>query len=73
MPQAILDLQVIAHLVDAGYVVVACGGGGIPVIENEQGEYRGVMNRVGWFFTQLDVLFALNHKTPHSVHTLTAA
>ena len=42
LPQAILDLQVIAHLVDAGYVVVACGGGGIPVIENEQGEYHGV-------------------------------
>jgi carbamate kinase len=42
MPQAILDLQVIAHLVAAGYVVVACGGGGIPVIEEERGDYRGV-------------------------------
>jgi carbamate kinase len=41
-PKAILDLKVIAHLVNTGYVVVACGGGGIPVIENEQGEYRGV-------------------------------
>ena len=41
-PNAILDLQVISHLVDADYVVIACGGGGIPVIENEQGEYRGV-------------------------------
>jgi carbamate kinase len=42
VPQAILDLKVIAHLVDAGYVVVACGGGGIPVIEDEHGGYRGV-------------------------------
>ena len=41
-PKAILDLEVIAHLVDAGYVVVACGGGGIPVVEDESGEYRGV-------------------------------
>jgi len=42
IPKAILDLNVIAHLVDSGYVVVACGGGGIPVIQDEQGEYRGV-------------------------------
>ena len=41
-PKAILDLEVIAHLVDSGYVVVACGGGGIPVVEHDTGEYRGV-------------------------------
>jgi carbamate kinase len=41
-PKAILELQVIAHLVNAGYVVIACGGGGIPVIQDEQGETRGV-------------------------------
>jgi carbamate kinase len=42
MPKAIVDLAVIAHLVDAGYVVVACGGGGIPVVLQENGEYQGV-------------------------------
>ncbi|MSQ59881.1 MAG: carbamate kinase [Betaproteobacteria bacterium] len=42
IPKAILDLKVIAHLVDSGYVVIACGGGGIPVIQDEQGETKGV-------------------------------
>ncbi|MFN0316070.1 MAG: carbamate kinase [Burkholderiales bacterium] len=42
IPKAILDLKVIAHLVGSGYVVIACGGGGIPVIQDEQGEIRGV-------------------------------
>jgi carbamate kinase len=41
-PRAIADLEVIAHLVGAGYVVVACGGGGIPVVRNPEGELRGV-------------------------------
>ncbi len=42
LPKAIIDLNVISHLVGAGYVVVACGGGGIPVIETERGELRGI-------------------------------
>jgi carbamate kinase len=42
VPKAILDLKVIAHLVDSGYVVIACGGGGIPVVQDENGETRGV-------------------------------
>lgn len=41
-PQEIVDLGVIAHLVDAGYVVVACGGGGIPVVRDRAGELTGV-------------------------------
>jgi carbamate kinase len=41
-PQAILETGVIKALAGEGYVVVACGGGGIPVIEDEQGELRGV-------------------------------
>ncbi|HVB47392.1 MAG TPA: carbamate kinase [Burkholderiales bacterium] len=41
-PQAILDLEVISHLLGAGYVVVACGGGGIPVVRDVEGYFRGV-------------------------------
>jgi len=41
-PKAIVDLDVISHLVDAGYVVVACGGGGIPVVEDAQRTIRGI-------------------------------
>jgi len=41
-PQAILETPVIKSLAAEGYVVVACGGGGIPVIEDEGGELRGV-------------------------------
>ncbi len=41
-PQAIVDLDVIAHLVSTDYVVIACGGGGIPVIEEAQGSFRGI-------------------------------
>jgi carbamate kinase len=41
-PKAIVDLDVISHLIDAGYVVIACGGGGIPVIADEQGDIQGI-------------------------------
>ncbi len=41
-PKAIVDLAVIRHLVNEGYVVVACGGGGIPVMRDENGDLRGL-------------------------------
>jgi len=41
-PQAIIETDVIRALVKAGFVVVACGGGGIPVVEDGHGELRGV-------------------------------
>lgn len=41
-PKRIVDYAVIGHLARAGYLVVACGGGGIPVIENEAGDLVGV-------------------------------
>lgn len=41
-PRAIVDLDVIAHLVGAGYAVVACGGGGIPVVRDAQRDLVGV-------------------------------
>jgi carbamate kinase len=41
-PQAIIETEVIRHMAGAGYVVVACGGGGIPVIEDAAGDLQGV-------------------------------
>jgi carbamate kinase len=41
-PRAILETLAIKALAAEGYVVVACGGGGIPVIEDEAGDLRGV-------------------------------
>ena len=42
MPKKIIELDVIELLVQSGYIVIAAGGGGIPVILNEQGEIEGV-------------------------------
>jgi carbamate kinase len=41
-PIRIVEAQAIKTLLDAGFVVVAAGGGGIPVVEVEPGMYRGV-------------------------------
>ena len=42
IPREIIELDVVKILVEKGYIVVAVGGGGIPVIRNEQGEIEGV-------------------------------
>ncbi len=42
IPMKIVEEDKILKLVNSGFMTVACGGGGIPVIENEQGELRGV-------------------------------
>ena len=41
-PQGIVETGVVRALAREGYVVVACGGGGIPVIEDENGDLQGV-------------------------------
>jgi carbamate kinase len=40
-PVRIIEADVIRHLVDTGYVVIAAGGGGIPVVQDEQGNLHG--------------------------------
>ena len=34
-PQEVFEQNIIRHLLDEGMIVIACGGGGIPVIEQE--------------------------------------
>jgi carbamate kinase len=41
-PQRIVQLRAIERLVDAGFLVVCTGGGGIPVVEDRNGRHRGV-------------------------------
>ena len=41
-PVRILQKDAIMSLVEAGFTVIGVGGGGVPVIENEQGEVEGV-------------------------------
>ncbi len=40
-PQAIVEIQSIRDMVEAGLVVVACGGGGIPVFKTEGHHLKG--------------------------------
>lgn len=42
MPEKIVELDIINSLVDSGYILIACGGGGIPVIEDREGNLEGV-------------------------------
>jgi len=41
-PLEILDAPAVAQLLSAGYVVIAAGGGGIPVVRESDGSLRGV-------------------------------
>jgi carbamate kinase len=40
-PTRIVETEAVRTLVERGFVVLACGGGGIPVVEVEPGFYRG--------------------------------
>ncbi|HVN53436.1 MAG TPA: carbamate kinase [Anaerolineaceae bacterium] len=42
IPQRIVEADAIKCLIDAGFVVIGVGGGGIPVIEDENGDLVGV-------------------------------
>lgn len=41
-PQHIVELRSIRNLLDNEFVVIACGGGGIPVVKRGHGDYLGV-------------------------------
>lgn len=41
-PKKIVELDSIKCLLDAGQVVIAAGGGGIPVVQNSEGYFTGV-------------------------------
>jgi carbamate kinase len=41
-PQEIIELPAVRRLVDAGIITITVGGGGIPVVENEDGDLEGV-------------------------------
>jgi carbamate kinase len=41
-PQEIVELPAIQQLIDAGITTITVGGGGIPVVRNEDGDLRGV-------------------------------
>jgi len=42
LPKAIVEIGLIRRLAEAGELLVAGGGGGVPVIRNEDGDYVGV-------------------------------
>lgn len=41
-PQSIVEWPAIRALLDAGQIVIAAGGGGVPVVRTSNGSYRGV-------------------------------
>ena len=41
-PLVINEIHAIQSLVLSGYIVIVCGGGGVPVVRNEVGSLRGV-------------------------------
>jgi len=57
-PVRVVEADAIAALLEAGFLVIAGGGGGIPVVEVEPGVYRGVEAVV-------DKDFASSHLAAH--------
>jgi len=42
LPKEVVELETVKALLNAGVVVITVGGGGIPVIDDGNGEYKGV-------------------------------
>jgi len=41
-PKRIVEIEAVRFLLDGGFTVIAAGGGGIPVVTDDNGELRGV-------------------------------
>jgi carbamate kinase len=41
-PERIVEIEVVKRLIDSGIVVITVGGGGIPVVADENGDLHGV-------------------------------
>lgn len=42
LPVDIVEKESVLALLEKGFVVISCGGGGIPVVKNGEGDYEGV-------------------------------
>jgi carbamate kinase len=42
VPREIVELDAVRALLDRGHIIIAAGGGGVPVIRTEQGDLEGV-------------------------------
>jgi len=42
LPQEIVELEAVRELINAGIITITVGGGGIPVVRNEEGDLQGV-------------------------------
>jgi carbamate kinase len=42
MPKEVVELETVQTLISAGVIVITVGGGGIPVIDQGEGQYKGI-------------------------------
>lgn len=42
LPKTVIELDAVKELIRKGFVVITVGGGGIPVVENDEGNLQGV-------------------------------
>ncbi|SHJ53900.1 carbamate kinase [Paramaledivibacter caminithermalis] len=42
LPKDIVEKECIMNMLDNEFIVIACGGGGVPVVKNDDGKYEGV-------------------------------
>ena len=67
-PKAILELDAVRSLPDAGFVVVAAGGGGIAVVPDEKGDLTGVAAVVDKDLASSLLAHQLKAETPGHLH-----
>ncbi|OGF58401.1 MAG: carbamate kinase [Candidatus Fischerbacteria bacterium RBG_13_37_8] len=59
-PVEIVNLDAIIKLIDQDFLVIACGGGGIPVFKNAQGLYEGIEAVIDKDYTSALLASAIN-------------